>query len=79
LRVHLRRLATPDGSTSLSQESLHFPLYARISSGSDGTAIGMAHQLADCEATAERLDWTVADGLPGQRRVRLLGPAAARG
>jgi len=36
-------------------------IYARISSDPDGTRLGVERQIADCEALAARLGWTVAD------------------
>src|SRR6266545_7659379 len=36
-------------------------IYARICSDQDGTALGVARQLADCRDLAGRLGWTVAD------------------
>jgi len=36
-------------------------IYARISSDPDGTRLGVERQIADCEALAARLGWTVSD------------------
>ena len=36
-------------------------IYARISSDSEGTGLGVARQVSDCRALADRLGWPVAE------------------
>jgi DNA invertase Pin-like site-specific DNA recombinase len=36
-------------------------IYARISSDAEGTGLGVARQVEDCDRLAERLGWAVAE------------------